>query len=86
MVHNSVQGSLQTCTIVEKSIPLGYDTVTGQAVPDISKDWSSFIYRVQRHKKVAMMQHHIPQEQIPQSHSRKKHSTTVLVFYCKKRC
>jgi hypothetical protein len=57
-------------TIAEKSIPLEYDTVTGQVVTDISKDCSSFIYRVQRPKKVRMMQHHhIPEEQIPQSHS-----------------
>jgi hypothetical protein len=34
-------------TIAEKSIPLEYDTVNGQVVPDISKDCSSFIYRVQ---------------------------------------
>ena len=49
------------CTTVEKSIPLGYDTVTGQVVPDISKDCSSFIYRVQRPKKVGTMEHHIPE-------------------------
>jgi len=73
------------CTIVEKSIPLGYDTVTGQVVTDISKDCSSFIYRVQKPKKVGMMQqHHDPQEQIPQSHFCEKHSTNILVIYRKK--
>jgi hypothetical protein len=74
------------CTIVEISIsiPLGYDTVSGQAVPEISKDCSSFIIRVQRPKKVGMMQHDIPEEQIPQSHSCTKLSTAILVIYCKK--
>jgi hypothetical protein len=72
-------------TIVEKSIPLGYDTVTGQVVPEISKDCSSFIYRVQRPKKVGMkqQQHHISQEQIPQSHSCEERSTKILVIFAK---
>jgi hypothetical protein len=71
--------------IAEKSIPVGYDTVTGQVVPDISKDCSSFIYRVQRPKKVRMtQQHHTPEKQIPQSHSREKRSTNILVIYRKK--
>jgi hypothetical protein len=71
--------------MVEKSVSLGYDTVTGQVVPDISKDCSSFNYRVQRPKRVGtMQQHHIPEEHIPQLHSCNKRSTNVLVIYCKK--